>query len=90
MCRRCARLRHPASTTWKTYIARAASRNDPHDRRASSVQLTPAGRAAFNAMAAVHEGWIEELLQDIPTEDKAQLIVLLARMKDKLNDATFR
>jgi DNA-binding MarR family transcriptional regulator len=63
---------------------------DPHDRRASSVQLTPAGRAAFNAMAAVHEGWIEELLQDIATEDKAQLIVLLARMKDKLNDATFR
>lgn len=63
---------------------------DPHDRRASSVQLTTAGRAAFNAMAAVHEGWIEELLQDIATEDKAQLIVLLARMKDKLNDATFR
>ena len=63
---------------------------DPHDRRASSVQLTDAGRAAFNAMAAVHEGWIEELLQDIPSEDKAQLIVLLARMKDKLNDATFR
>ena len=63
---------------------------DPHDRRASSVQLTAAGRAAFNAMAAVHEGWIEELLQDIPSEDKAQLIVLLARMKDKLNDATFR
>jgi len=63
---------------------------DPHDRRASSVQLTDAGRAAFNAMATVHEGWIEELLQDIPTEDKAQLIVLLARMKDKLNDATLR
>ena len=63
---------------------------DPHDRRAASVQLTEAGRAAFNAMAAVHEGWIEELLQDIPNEDKAQLIVLLARMKDKLNDATFR
>lgn len=63
---------------------------DPQDRRASSVQLTAAGRAAFNAMAAVHEGWIEELLQDFAGEDKAQLIVLLARMKEKLNDATFR
>jgi DNA-binding MarR family transcriptional regulator len=63
---------------------------DPHDRRASSVKLTEAGRAAFNDMARVHEAWIEELLQDIPVEDKAQLIVLLARMKDKLNDATFR
>ena len=63
---------------------------DPHDRRASSVKLTEAGREAFNAMAKVHEAWIEELLQDIPVEDKAQLIVLLARMKDQLNDATFR
>jgi DNA-binding MarR family transcriptional regulator len=63
---------------------------DPHDRRASSVKLTEAGRAAFNDMARVHEGWIEELLQDIPVEDKAQLIVLLARMKEHLNDATQR
>jgi DNA-binding MarR family transcriptional regulator len=62
---------------------------DPHDRRASSVQLTEAGREAFNAMARVHEAWIEELLQDIPVEDKAQLIVLLTRMKGQLNDATF-
>jgi len=60
---------------------------DPQDRRASSVKLTEAGRAAFDAMAAVHEGWIEELLQDIPVEDKAQLITLLARMKEKLNNA---
>lgn len=58
---------------------------DPHDRRASSVKLTDAGHAAFATMAAVHEGWIEELLQDIPAEDKAQLIVLLARMKEQLN-----
>jgi DNA-binding MarR family transcriptional regulator len=58
---------------------------DPHDRRASSVKLTAAGHAAFATMAAVHEGWIEELLQDIPADDKAQLIVLLARMKEQLN-----
>jgi DNA-binding MarR family transcriptional regulator len=58
---------------------------DPHDRRASSVKLTDAGHAAFATMAAVHEGWIEELLQDIPADDKAQLIVLLARMKEQLN-----
>jgi DNA-binding MarR family transcriptional regulator len=63
---------------------------DPHDRRASSVKLTEAGREAFGAMAVVHEGWIEELLQDIPVEDKAQLITLLARMKEQLNVATQR
>src|SRR5437899_8966611 len=31
---------------------------DPADRRAYSVKLTPAGRRAFEQMAAVHEGWI--------------------------------
>src|SRR3954467_392693 len=47
---------------------------DPKDRRAYSVMLTPAGRRAFATMAEVHEGWIAELLQDMPARDKAQLI----------------
>jgi DNA-binding MarR family transcriptional regulator len=60
---------------------------DPADRRASSVKLTAAGRRAFAEMAAVHEGWIEELLQDISSDDKGQLIELLSQMKRHLNDA---
>jgi DNA-binding MarR family transcriptional regulator len=58
---------------------------DPHDRRAFTVKLTAAGRRAFADMAAVHEAWIEELLQDVPPEDKAVMIELLASMKRHLD-----
>lgn len=57
---------------------------DPQDRRAWAVCLTPAGREAFAAMAAVHERWIDEMLADIPAEEKASLIGLLASMKQRL------
>ena len=57
---------------------------DPLDRRAWAVRLTPAGRSAFADMAAVHERWIDEMLADIPAEDKASLIALLASMKQRL------
>ncbi len=60
---------------------------DPHDRRAYAVKLTDAGRAAFADMAVVHERWIDELLQDIPSADKASLIELLSKLKHGL-DAT--
>lgn len=57
---------------------------DAKDRRASAVKLTPAGRAAFAEMAATHERWIEEMLADVPAEDKATMIALLSTMKRTL------
>ena len=57
---------------------------DARDRRASAVKLTEAGRAAFAEMAAVHERWIEEMLADIPGEDKASMVALLSTMKRRL------
>ena len=57
---------------------------DVNDRRASAVKLTPAGRAAFDEMAAVHERWIEEMLADVATDDKATMIALLSTMKRSL------
>ena len=57
---------------------------DVNDRRASAVKLTPAGRAAFDEMAAVHERWIEEMLADVAAEDKATMIALLSTMKRSL------
>ncbi|GGY84917.1 MarR family winged helix-turn-helix transcriptional regulator [Pseudoduganella plicata] len=57
---------------------------DPRDGRAYTVKLTPAGRRAFGRMAAVHEEWITELLQDMPAADKGQLIDLLSQMKKYL------
>ena len=57
---------------------------DPRDGRAYTVRLTTAGRRAFGRMAAVHEEWITELLQDMTTADKGQLIDLLSQMKRHL------
>ena len=57
---------------------------DPLDRRAWAVRLTPAGRTAFAGMASVHERWVDEMLADIPAEDKAILIAQLASMKRRL------
>ena len=57
---------------------------DPRDRRVYTVMLTDAGRGAFAEMARVHEGWIAELLQDMPAADKTQLITLLSQMKQHL------
>jgi DNA-binding MarR family transcriptional regulator len=58
---------------------------DPKDRRAYAVKLTEEGRRAFAEMAAVHERWIEELLQDVAGDDKAALIDLLSQMKRHLD-----
>jgi DNA-binding MarR family transcriptional regulator len=38
---------------------------DDNDRRASIVRLTGTGRESFAAIAAVHAGWIDELLGGI-------------------------
>ena len=57
---------------------------DPRDGRAFSVRLTEEGRRAFAQMAVVHEGWIADLLKDMPQDDKAQLITLLSQMKQTL------
>ena len=37
----------------------------PGDRRAMMVRLTARGSDEFTAMAKVHEGWINELLNDL-------------------------
>lgn len=58
---------------------------DPKDGRAYSVTLTAEGRGAFAEMAAVHEGWIAELLGEVSGADKTQLIDLLSQMKRHLN-----
>ena len=57
---------------------------DPHDRRASSVKLTDAGRRAFAEMATEHESWIAELLADVSPTDKNSLINLLTQIKRQL------
>lgn len=58
---------------------------DPKDRRAYAVKLTEEGRRTFAEVAAVHERWIEELLQDVAGDDKSTLIDLLSQMKRHLD-----
>ena len=58
--------------------------DDPADRRACTVKLTPAGRALFARMAAVHEQWVIELLAGLNDPEKAQIYRLLAKLKSSL------
>ncbi|MFN4115064.1 MAG: MarR family winged helix-turn-helix transcriptional regulator [Inhella sp.] len=52
---------------------------DPEDRRSWMLRLTPAGRRAFETMAAEHEAWLRELIGGFgPT---AQLYELLGQLR---------
>jgi len=59
-------------------------RDDPSDRRAYTVTLTPEGKRQFRAMARAHEGWIVELLGGLSVAEQAQLFELLGRLKKTL------
>jgi len=55
--------------------------DDPTDRRAFTVRLTPEGRRQFGAMAAAHEDWVVELLGGLTAERQQQLFELLGELK---------
>ncbi|WP_370643234.1 MULTISPECIES: MarR family winged helix-turn-helix transcriptional regulator [Mycetohabitans] len=63
---------------------------DPSDRRAYTVRLTPAGRALFDRMAAVHEQWIAELFGGLELDEKARLHQKLGKLKSHLLDTLKR
>ena len=54
-------------------VAEGLVRREPiaGDRRAYAVRLTPKGKQAFDAMAAEHEGWVEELLSGLTRAERA-------------------
>jgi DNA-binding MarR family transcriptional regulator len=53
----------------------------PGDRRASIVQLTPAGERAFAEMARRHEGWIVEMFAGLDEFERRTLYTVLAKLK---------
>ena len=55
--------------------------DNPKDRRAYIVKLTPEGRKAFKRMAVSHEQWIVELLGGLGEKDRQQFYGLLATLK---------
>ena len=58
--------------------------DNPADRRAYIVKLTPEGRRAFKKMADAHRQWIVELFGGISEEQRGELHELLAALKQQL------
>lgn len=55
--------------------------DDPSDRRAYQVGLTPKGRKLFQKMAVQHERWITSLLGDLDQTELHQIHDLLGKLK---------
>ena len=54
---------------------------NPKDRRAYIVKLTPQGRELFAKMALEHEKWVIEFFDGMKDLDRHQLHTLLASLK---------
>jgi len=57
----------------------------PGDRRASIVQMTPAGERAFSETAQRHEGWIVEMFGGLDELERRSLFAVLAKLKHHLS-----
>ena len=55
--------------------------DEPADRRAFRIRLTPAGRKTFTEMARAHEDWVVELLAGLSRREQDELLKLLAKVK---------
>lgn len=60
----------------------------PGDRRAMQVRLTPSGRAAFEEMAEIHEGWINQMLSGIDPKQAEHMAESLRDIADRLDQET--
>ena len=56
-------------------------RDDPNDRRAYAISLTPKGKKLFQKMAVQHERWVSSLLGDFDPSELQQLTDLLGKLK---------
>lgn len=65
-------------------------RADPSDRRVQRIALSDKGRKLFADMAAVHRGWVEDILAGVPVRDAGALMDLLAEVKNSAEQAAER
>jgi DNA-binding MarR family transcriptional regulator len=59
-------------------------RDDPGDRRTSTVTLTAEGQRQFRTMARAHEAWVAELFGGLSAVQQGQLFELLGQLKASL------
>ena len=58
--------------------------DDVNDRRSYIVSLTPRGRQYFSRLATAHEGWLLEMMGDLPAALKESLYKNLGTARGKL------
>ncbi|MEM7467980.1 MAG: MarR family transcriptional regulator [Pseudomonadota bacterium] len=58
------------------FVARQPS---PNDRRVHFISMTDKGKAKFQDMVTVHEGWVEELFNDLSLNDLENLLGILKK-----------
>jgi DNA-binding MarR family transcriptional regulator len=61
-----------------------------HDRRTQYVRLTPEGRARFQAIAAEHQRWVQELTAGLDPDAQRGLFSLLGELKQSARRARAR
>jgi DNA-binding MarR family transcriptional regulator len=59
--------------------------DNPKDRRAYIVKLTPAGRKVFKQMAEAHEKWVLELFSGLSEREVGTFYKLLAQLKQHVS-----
>jgi DNA-binding MarR family transcriptional regulator len=57
------------------------------DRRTRLVRLTAKGKGVFDRMTPANEAWIEAMMEQLPREDMARLLALLAKLKRSIEAA---
>jgi DNA-binding MarR family transcriptional regulator len=60
--------------------------DDPDDRRAMIIRMTPQGKAWFEQVAAEHERWLDEWLGRLPASDMEGLYHSLGHLRVVLSE----
>src|ERR671916_2483782 len=62
--------------------------DEPADRRAFRIHLTRTGEKTFAEMARAHEEWVVELFAGMTRREQAELLKLLAKVKQHAVEVT--